>query len=928
MKKTLLLLTFLVFGFTQAQTVVYVDIDATGNNDGTSWSNAYTSLHDALTNTTTSGAEIWIAEGTYTPSNASTPFLNQYGVNIFGGFVGTEATRADRNVDPWLHPVYLSGDINGDDIDEVPNVTSTNKSDNTTRILQIEPTTANGTTLDYVQENIVIDRINFVNAYGGSALYSHPAIGTNYTQNEITIVNCRFARNYAATRPAFDIWANIFGGSSANPIKTFSLLNSIVDENVSQVGFAFEYRGLQDYDKIFIGNNLFIANKVEDAGKSGSVARFISNGAQGVSVFFNNNTLSLNQEGSGVAASEASCIRLQRTSGGLSGAWYNNIYYNNIGTSEFVGFTTSGVGINFGDTNARDFTPSNDVSNSIYLPTTPFVDISSGNFEPLAAYRQNGTMGGFGGYNFSDFPATDCFQNGRTYSSGTIIGLGAIQHANTTMFHGPGDIANLSTPAPIGDIFVDAGATGNNDGTSWADAYNSLYDALNSTSFVPGGKVFVKAGTYYPTTGGFTVSDDNVQIFGGFDGTETDENDRDMALIYTTNATIISGDINGNDIAGDFASNKSDNVGQLMNVNTNLVTLDGFIFENAHKPSGSNPVIYFPTTYNTSYFTLKNSIIRNNYTGNGLLMDYRYFTDTIEFINVAVKGNLVNNGVCLFQSSSSNTPIDFRFVNLEFTDNQFNSDFGAIWFRETGTSNMSTTIVNSTFVNNQNDFSTTTIKHLINISSSGSLENVVDVYNSIFYNNLYSNTSIVSDKVFDNSKPAEGNFGDLDIDNCIAPTIYPYTSNIDSDAFNISTANPNLDTDYKPTSASTAVIDQGTNSFYNSGLFGTIDASGNERFFNTTIDLGAYEYDSTLGIDAISLNTNSVKLYPNPVSDKLFIKSTEQIESVTIYNINGQLIKRTNEIINGVDVSVLSSGLYMIEIKTNNNTINQKFLKG
>ena len=87
MKKTLLLLTFLFIGFTQAQTIIYVDVDATGANNGSSWTNAYTSLHDALTNTTTSGAEIWIAEGTYTPFNASTPFLNQYGVNIFGGFV-------------------------------------------------------------------------------------------------------------------------------------------------------------------------------------------------------------------------------------------------------------------------------------------------------------------------------------------------------------------------------------------------------------------------------------------------------------------------------------------------------------------------------------------------------------------------------------------------------------------------------------------------------------------------------------------------------------------------------------------------------------------------------------------------------------------------------------------------------------------------
>lgn len=926
MKKTVLLFTFLVLGFTQAQTVIYVDIDATGNNDGTSWTNAYNSLNDALNNTNIAGAEIWMAEGTYTPSNASTPFLNQYGVNIYGGFVGTEVTKADRTTDPWLHPVYLSGDINGDDLNEVPNSGSFFKSDNASRILQIEPITVSGSTLVHVNQRITIDRINFVNAHGGSALYSHPS-SVNYTQKEITLLNCRFSRNYAATRPAFDVWSYEVGGSSSNPLKTFSLLNSIVDENVSQIGFAFEYRGLRDYDKIFIANNLFIANKVVDAGKSGSVARFISNGAQGVSVSFMNNTLSLNQEGAGVATSVASCIRMERTTGSVGGAWYNNIYYNNPGTSEYTGTTTVGsAGISVGNTNARDFAPVYDVPNSVSIVTSPFEDISAANFEPVSAYRQNGTMGG-SSYNLTDFPTTDCFQNGRTYSSGTIIGLGAIQHANTAMLHGPNTIASLSLPTAAAIIYVDVAATGNNDGTSWADAYTSLYDAINSTSLSAGSKIFVKTGTYKPLTGSYTVTNNDIQIIGGFDGTETNESDRDMALVYSTNATIISGDANGDDIAGDFSSNKSDNLSQLLTVNASLVTIDGFIFENAHKPSGSNPVIYFPTTYNTSYFTLKNSIVRNNYSGNGMLMDYRYFTDDIQFINVSVKENLMNNGMALFQSSASNTPINFKFVNFEFTDNQYNSDFGAIWLRETGTSNMSTTIVNSTFVNNQNDFSTSTTKHLINISSSGSLENVVDVYNSIFYNNFYSNTSLVSDLVFDNSKPAEGNFGDLDIDNCITPTANPYSTNVDGDAINISIANPNLDADYKPTSASTAVIDQGTNSFYNSGLFGTLDASGNERIINTTIDLGPYEYNPTLGVNDVVLKANSVKLYPNPLSDRLFIKSTEQIKNISIYNINGQLVKQAIETSNGIDVSVLPPGLYMIQIITSNNSINQKFLK-
>jgi len=75
-------------------------------------------------------------------------------------------------------------------------------------------------------------------------------------------------------------------------------------------------------------------------------------------------------------------------------------------------------------------------------------------------------------------------------------------------------------------------------------------------------------------------------------------------------------------------------------------------------------------------------------------------------------------------------------------------------------------------------------------------------------------------------------------------------------------------------------------------------------------------HNPTLGVDAITLNEPLIKLYPNPVKDRLFISSTKQINKLTIYNTNGQLIKQLNNTNNGIDVSQSPIGFYLIEAKT------------
>ncbi|MGH1518388.1 T9SS type A sorting domain-containing protein [Chryseobacterium sp. JK1] len=54
-------------------------------------------------------------------------------------------------------------------------------------------------------------------------------------------------------------------------------------------------------------------------------------------------------------------------------------------------------------------------------------------------------------------------------------------------------------------------------------------------------------------------------------------------------------------------------------------------------------------------------------------------------------------------------------------------------------------------------------------------------------------------------------------------------------------------------------------------------------------------------------------IYPNPVSDILYIQGTEKIEKAEIYNMVGQIVKTFSSIHNQVDVSSLSKGNYILQ---------------
>ncbi|MHC4647438.1 MAG: choice-of-anchor Q domain-containing protein [Planctomycetota bacterium] len=153
---------------------IYVDKDATGNNDGTSWENAYTDLNDALA-AGDSCTEIWVAEGTYTPGTSrSDEFDIEYtGVRLYGGFDPGSGDDEWSERDWGENATILSGEI-GEPTD----------ADNCYHVIELEECDA----------NTIIDGFTITDGYG--SVYSDGG-GIDVRESLVTIRNCVFDDNYA-----------------------------------------------------------------------------------------------------------------------------------------------------------------------------------------------------------------------------------------------------------------------------------------------------------------------------------------------------------------------------------------------------------------------------------------------------------------------------------------------------------------------------------------------------------------------------------------------------------------------------------------------------------------------------------------------------------------------------------------------------------
>ncbi|MCX6352123.1 MAG: T9SS type A sorting domain-containing protein [Bacteroidetes bacterium] len=121
-------------------------------------------------------------------------------------------------------------------------------------------------------------------------------------------------------------------------------------------------------------------------------------------------------------------------------------------------------------------------------------------------------------------------------------------------------------------------------------------------------------------------------------------------------------------------------------------------------------------------------------------------------------------------------------------------------------------------------------------------------------------------------------------------------------------------------------VNVNTNNFRLNKTSGLIDMGDlihgvNMNYKNSAPDIGAYEFNGTVGIEEENFNTTSgIKVYPNPAKDLVNITSKSRMQSIEIYSMDGKLILHKNTANQTqTDISTQSlKGIYLLKIITEN----------
>jgi len=634
--RSLLLSICLVFSLALHAQTFYVTPSGSGTQNGSSWGNAApgNQLQHTINNAP-AGSEIWVASGTYKPTQAPAScrncsssrdftFFLKSSVSLYGGFSGTETLRTQRSISN--NPTILSGDIGvvGSGDDNCFHVVLSLANDNTTVLdgFHITDGAANGF---FYAVNVGDNNPFYVSGSDGA--------GIKMSQSGAQIRNCFFYNNFSFTQ------SSPGGGSAISMLFTSnsSIINCVFTNNTS-IGIPNTSTILiSGYSTPVITNSTFYGNNTP---------------FQIISDYYSSLTMS-------------NCV-LSSNTGGV-------INLTNSGTANISHSLLPGGYDGPGNINASPLfsNPADlDGSDNLLGSADDGLKLQAGSFA-------------IDGGNNSSLPSN---------VTTDITGAARVQKGTVDMGAYEGAICpQLSS----GIIYVDSSKDVSGRGTSWSTAFRTLNEALHFVNDCDiASQIWVAKGTYYPsrdpqaTTPGsrsahFALKN-NLAIYGGFNGNETSLSQRNILA----NPTILSGDIG---VAGDF----SDNIFTIVTAsgNDNTAILDGFTIRDGDQRGASNMLGGAGLYTNGSPIIANCTFINNNTPqkrGGGILIDNGF----PQILKCSFKDNWSNLGGAInVNGSGLSGPSFTKIQNCKFLGNSAGLDGS-----ELNLSSAKALVINSVFL--------------------------------------------------------------------------------------------------------------------------------------------------------------------------------------------------------------------------------------
>ena len=627
--------------------IYYVSPTAKGTGDGLSWDNA-TTLTTALTKAV-AGDQIWVQGfDTITKDNVYfvpedqkvTGFTLKSGVQLYGGFAGTETNINDRETlgKPYQmkYRSVLSGDLNNDD--EVDNTNlifpaNTTRTNNATHVLSVDMAPSSGS-----NNNTYPTVINGFTIAGGHADGTDEKGGGIYISGDnsngggnFRIERCFLFNNYATQGGAVYVDATVKNVNNGE-----SLINQcVVYNNAAGERAAVENQG----GGIYLDGAATVVNTSIFNNKNGGLR--ISSGSKVV-----NSTIARNT-GAGVDMTE--------TPSGTNTNVYNSIIWGNtfLSVENQPGFKNSA----FHEVTVTDADAGTDADGNVYVAKEnrdaaagPMFDAPSikTSYDRDFNWRQTAyplwswnvlegsvmiDKGDNGSYNSTAYGSEDMAGNTRVSVSGGAIDIGAYEYQYL----------------PASRIrYVKPTATGTGDGSSWENAsgniQNMIDELADNNPQNQTGEVWVAAGIYTPQSQlisgtGYSASfrmRDGISVYGGFnaDNPESSKLDRakgtmpwDFKKETILQAAYYNGDLTWTNNKWTLTSDSRHVVwfapmpGE--SAFTNVTTLDGVTIQGGYAQGGTG-LDDFKTDRGGGVYMdganayLSNCIVKENYaTGNG-----------------------------------------------------------------------------------------------------------------------------------------------------------------------------------------------------------------------------------------------------------------------------------------------------------------------